>query len=168
MSFKRNCPTSKSCLFPIPRLTYREWIGQLLRMYKAAAKQLVAIFTEPAVMVWLSTELTSPASDVCLPSVVIFMDTILFFQLLAAEIMDNFFWKGTIHVTHFCYCKSSINLGGGGYSTKLCTGRLPCSHTYTKQTVFLCSTLGLHNLWKYLDELTIRCISLRYFESLTK
>lgn len=113
MSFKRNCSTSKSCLFPIPRLTYREWIGQLLRMYKAAAKQLVAIFTEPAVMVWLSTELTSPASDVCLPSVVMFMDTILFFQLLAAEIMDNFFWKGTIHVTHFCYCKSSINLGGG-------------------------------------------------------
>jgi len=45
-------------------------------------------------MVWLSTELTSPASDVCVLSVVIFIDTILFVQLLAAELMDDFVWIG--------------------------------------------------------------------------
>lgn len=102
--FKRKSCTSKSCLFPTPRLTYREWIGQLLRTYKAADKQLVTIFTEPVVMMWLSTELTSPARDACLLSVVIFMDTILFVQLLAGEIMplDDFIWISTIYVTHFC------------------------------------------------------------------
>lgn len=120
MSFKRNCSTSKSCLFPIPRLTYREWIGQLLRMYKAAAKQLVAIFTEPAVMVWLSTELTSPASDVCLPSVVMFMDTILFFQLLAAEIMDNFLFEKALYTWHISVTVKALLISGGGVTQQSC------------------------------------------------
>lgn len=99
----RNCPTSKSCLFPMPRLTYREWIGQLLRTYKAADKQVVAVFTEAVAIVWMSTELTS----VWVLSVVIFMDTVLFVQLLAAEIKD-FFWIDTIYVTHCCQIQSSI------------------------------------------------------------
>lgn len=71
----------------MPRLTYREWIGQLLRIYKAADKQVVAVFTEAVAIVWMSTELTS----VWVLSVAIFMDTVLFVQLLAAEIKD-FFW----------------------------------------------------------------------------
>lgn len=75
----KNCPSWKICLLPVPRLTYREWIGQLLRTYKAAARPHPAIFNELVVTVWLSTELALSDGISCLAAV-IFMGTIPLFK----------------------------------------------------------------------------------------